>query len=147
MSAPDDFHMELARLVRFYEGLSPQTVAHVRAIYALDASFKDPFNEVRGHAAIVGIFEHMYVQVLQPRFVVVGSVARGEDAFLTWEFHFRMKRLSGAPQCVRGASHIRFDADGMVAMHRDYWDAAEELYEKLPLLGPCMRLLKKLVNR
>lgn len=147
MGEPPNFHQELARLVRFYQSLSPQTVAQVRAIYAPDASFKDPFNEVRGHAAIVGIFEHMYVQVLQPRFIVVDSVAQGGEAFLTWEFHFRMKRLAGAPQCVRGASHIRFDADGMVAMHRDYWDAAEELYEKLPLLGACMRLLKKLVNR
>lgn len=147
MSEQENFHQELARLVRFYENLSPQTVAQVRAIYALDASFKDPFNEVRGHAAIVRIFEHMYVQVLQPRFTVVSSIARGGEAFLTWEFHFHMKRLAGAPQCVRGATHIRFDADGLVAMHRDYWDAAEELYEKLPLLGGCMRLLKKLVNR
>jgi hypothetical protein len=30
-----------------------------------------------------------------------------------------------------------------VAVHRDYWDAAEELYEKLPLLGSLMRFLKR----
>jgi steroid delta-isomerase len=28
-------------------------------------------------------------------------------------------------------------------MHRDYWDAAEELYEKLPLVGALMRWLKR----
>ena len=28
-------------------------------------------------------------------------------------------------------------------MHRDYWDAAEELYEKLPILGGLMRWLKR----
>ena len=27
--------------------------------------------------------------------------------------------------------------------HRDYWDAAEELYEKLPVLGALMRLLRR----
>jgi len=27
--------------------------------------------------------------------------------------------------------------------HRDYWDAAEELYEKLPVIGALMRWLKK----
>ena len=32
-------------------------------------------------------------------------------------------------------------------MHRDYWDAAEELYEKLPLLGALMRWLKSAANR
>lgn len=137
----------LARLARFYETLSPQSVARVRALYAPDASFKDPFNDVRGHAAIVAIFEHMYVQVDAPRFVVLSRIQQGDEAFLTWEFRFRMKRLVSAPQCVRGASHIRFDADGLVALHRDYWDAAEELYEKLPLLGAFMRQLKKAVNR
>ena len=35
-----------------------------------------------------------------------------------------------------------FDADGRIARHRDYWDAAEELYMKLPLLGRLMRWLQ-----
>jgi hypothetical protein len=33
-----------------------------------------------------------------------------------------------------------------VAVHRDYWDAAEELYEKLPVVGSLMRWLKKRAN-
>ncbi|NBU45056.1 MAG: nuclear transport factor 2 family protein, partial [Betaproteobacteria bacterium] len=31
-------------------------------------------------------------------------------------------------------------------LHRDYWDAAEELYEKFPLVGHMMRWLKRRVN-
>ncbi|MEC5160990.1 nuclear transport factor 2 family protein [Janthinobacterium sp. CG_S6] len=147
MSMERNYEGELARLVHFYENLSLRTVPEVRAIYAPDASFKDPFNEVRGHAAIVHIFEHMYVQVYEPGFRVVSQIGRADEAFLTWEFRFRMKRLVSAPQCVRGATHIRFDADGLVSMHRDYWDAAEELYEKLPLLGGFMRLLKNAARR
>jgi hypothetical protein len=38
---------------------------------------------------------------------------------------------------------VRFDAAGQVALHRDYWDAAEELYEKIPVLGIMMRALKR----
>ena len=34
-------------------------------------------------------------------------------------------------------------ADGRVVEHRDYWDAAEQLYEKLPLIGGVLRLLKR----
>jgi hypothetical protein len=30
-----------------------------------------------------------------------------------------------------------------VNYHRDYWDAAGELYEQLPLVGGLMRWLKK----
>jgi hypothetical protein len=108
--------------------------------------FKDPFNEVRGTAAVAGIFEHMFVQVDAPRFVVTGSVLQGDQAFLTWDFLFRMKRYSGVEQCIRGATHLRFAADGRANFHRDYWDAAEELYEKLPLLGSFMRWLKRLAR-
>jgi hypothetical protein len=34
----------------------------------------------------------------------------------------------------------------LVTLHRDYWDAAEELYEKLPVVGGAMRWLKKRAN-
>ena len=36
--------------------------------------------------------------------------------------------------------------DGRIVMHRDYWDVAEELYEKLPLIGALMRWLKRRAN-
>lgn len=136
----------LQRLVRFYETLTPQSVPRLTEIYAPDARFKDPFNDVRGHAAIVRVFEHMFTQMDAPRFVVTARVAQGDEAFLTWELLFRFKRLAPGPQTIRGASHLRFDAAGLVLLHRDYWDAAEELYEKLPLLGGVMRMLKRRAN-
>ena len=46
-------------------------------------------------------------------------------------------------QTVRGCSHLVLDASGRIAMHRDYWDVAEEMYEKIPVLGALMRWLKK----
>jgi hypothetical protein len=39
-----------------------------------------------------------------------------------------------------------FNQDGKVVIHRDYWDAAEELYEKLPVVGGLMRWLKRRAN-
>ena len=49
-------------------------------------------------------------------------------------------------QTVRGASHLVLNEQGLVTLHRDYWDAAEELYEKLPLVGSLMRWLKRRAN-
>ena len=139
---------ELARLVRFYESIDPATLhEQLASVYATDAHFKDPFNEVQGHAAIGQIFSHMFHQVDQPRFQVVTGIQQGGDAFLTWEFRFRMKRYRTEQQCIRGATHIVFDDLGLVKLHRDYWDAAEELYEKLPLLGAFMKMLKRAAAR
>ncbi|MFT5645231.1 MAG: hypothetical protein ACI83P_002799, partial [Janthinobacterium sp.] len=65
-----DCQPHLQRLVHFYETLSAQSLPQVIGLYDPQARFKDPFNEVVGHAAIAGIFKHMFVQVDAPRFVV-----------------------------------------------------------------------------
>lgn len=138
-----DYDPRLARVIGFYETMDEASLAGLGQVYAGDAVFKDPFNEVSGLAAIGVIFRHMYVQVEAPRFVVKSRMAAGDEAFLTWHFLFRMKGSPDKEQCIRGASHLRFDAAGLVADHRDYWDAAEELYEKIPVLGGFMRWLKR----
>jgi hypothetical protein len=38
---------------------------------------------------------------------------------------------------------MTFNEQSLIVEHRDYWDAAEELYEKIPVLGALMRWLKK----
>ncbi|MCK6408790.1 nuclear transport factor 2 family protein [Thauera sp.] len=128
------------RLARFYEALAPANLAALDALYAPGARFKDPFNEVTGTAAIRRIFAHMFATTDAPRFVVTDCIEQGEQAMLGWEFHFVLR---GRALIVRGVTHLRFDADGRVVLHRDYWDAAEELYEQLPLLGGVMRLIKR----
>ncbi|MFU2486082.1 nuclear transport factor 2 family protein [Thauera sp. WH-1] len=127
-------------VARFYETLAPHTLAGLDALYAADARFKDPFNEVVGTAAIRRIFAHMFDTVDAPRFVVTERIAQGAQAMLGWDFHFVLR---GRPVVVHGVTHLRFDAGGRVVLHRDYWDAAEELYEKLPLLGTLMRALRR----
>jgi steroid Delta-isomerase len=137
----------VARVVAFFEALTPTDVARIGEFYRDDAHFKDPFNEVQGTSAIEHVFAHMYVALHEPRFVVRDIVADGDQCFLTWDFLFRFKRFSPTQeQCVRGGSHIVFGSDGRIALHRDYWDAAEELYEKLPAVGALMRWLKRRAN-
>lgn len=139
-----DVDSAVHRLVRLYEELAPEHLAGLGAYYAPDACFKDPFNEVRGVPAITRIFEHMFASLQDPRFVVTQKLVQDDRAFLEWEFRFRLRRWRPeVEQCIRGASSLRFDAQGRVAHHRDYWDAAEELYEKLPLLGALMRWLRR----
>lgn len=132
------------RIVHAFESLSPESVARLAAIYAPDAGFKDPFNDVRGLPEIQRIFAHMFEALVQPRFVVTQRIVQGQQCFLCWEFHFGFRQTKiGEAQCIFGATHLTLDASGLIAMHRDYWDAAEELYEKLPWIGGLMRWLKR----
>ncbi|MFM9916083.1 MAG: nuclear transport factor 2 family protein [Rhizobacter sp.] len=136
----------VARIVDAFETLTPADIPRLGEFYAADAAFKDPFNEVHGVTAIQQVFAHMYVALDSPRFVVHDVIVQGDQCVLTWDFLFRFRRFSSELQTVRGASHLRLDARGLITLHRDYWDAAEELYEKLPAIGALMRWLKQRAN-
>ncbi|GGC88488.1 transcriptional regulator [Undibacterium terreum] len=146
-SAPMNFEKDLDMLADFYEKMTLESCQQLHLIYAADAFFKDPFNEVRGLDVIRSIFEHMFVQVDKPRFKIHTRILQNNEAFLTWDFMFTMKNRSYEAQKIRGATHLRFNAVGRVSYHRDYWDAAEELYEKIPVLGSLMRLLKRIARK
>ncbi len=136
--------MPLDDLIGFYHGLSPADVARFPEFYADDAWFKDPFNEVRGVAAIQRIFAHMFEQVGEPRFIVTEQMLGETGAMLVWKFHFRFGGCGrGQRHVMHGVSHLRFTAAGKVCYHRDYWDTGEELYMKLPGLGLLMRGLRR----
>ena len=141
MAAPTDPAVQ--RIVTLFEQLSPQDLPRLAEIYTTDAHFKDPFNAVQGVAAIERVFEHMFSSLEAPRFVIRDVVVQGRQCFLSWDFMFRMKRFNRDEQVIHGGSHLRLAADGRITEHRDYWDAAEELYEKLPVLGALMRWLKQ----
>ncbi len=134
------------RIVERFENLAEADLARLSEVYTPDARFKDPFNAVQGVPAIEGIFRHMFVALVAPRFVIRDVVVQGDQCFLTWDFLFRMRRYSREEQCIHGGSHLRLAADGRIESHRDYWDAAEELYEKLPVVGALMRWLKTRAN-
>jgi ketosteroid isomerase-like protein len=135
------------QIAHYFETLTPESVSTLNDYYSETARFKDPFNEVVGVPAIQKIFEHMFVSLEKPHFVITGQVIEGDQAFLTWEFRFRFKRFdTQTDQVVLGTSHLVLDAQQRISMHRDYWDVAEELYEKLPWVGALMRWLKKKAN-
>lgn len=139
--------MNADRLIDFYENLTPARVADLPEFYADNAYFKDPFNEVQGVGAIQGIFIHMFRQLDAPRFVVTSRIVDPGGIALVWEFHYHTRRWGKTrPNLIRGISHMKFDAGGKVIFHRDYWDAAEELYAKLPLIGHLIAALQKMLS-
>lgn len=129
-----------AQVADFFETLSPDSLARLGQVYAEQARFKDPFNDVTGLPGIRRVFVHMFETVRAPRFVVHHGLTQGDEAWLSWDFI--IQRPDGA-LTVHGATNLQFAADGRVVLHRDYWDTAEELYAKLPLIGPLVRWLTR----
>ncbi len=41
-----------------------------------------------------------------------------------------------------GMTHVRFNPEGQVILHQDYWDSAAGLFEYVPVVGGGIRLIK-----
>ena len=153
-----DMSERLVKIKTFYETLSPDSLDQIGELYAPNARFKDPFQSVQGQGAIRGVFEHMFQLQATSRFIVVGitqSVPEtvpvpdtvlvpesisGAQACLRWIYWLELR---GKPVSIEGCSWLCFDAAGYIVDHRDYWDAAEELYEKIPVLSWLMQWLRR----
>jgi len=133
----------LDTLCNYFEKLSADTLDELDAHYAADAWFKDPFHEVSGVESIRAILGHTFDKLPGARFRVTRRFPGVDlNAVILWEMDFVMP-ITRELTTISGATHLTFDAAGKVTRHRDYWDAAEELYARLPVLKWLMRGLAR----
>ena len=128
------------RYLQTFTNLQADELERLAGIFAADARFKDPFNDVRGLAAITRIFAHMFATTQHSRFMIVDHALVGDTLFIRWDYHFQT--LKGVAWEIPGTSVVRFNAAGLAVEHVDYWDPAEHIYSKLPVLGWLMRWLR-----
>ena len=103
--------------------------------------FRDPFNEVRGHDAILRVLDHTRRNVKDVKVQTLDTAWSESTAYLKWEMTGRV-RYVGHWSCT-GMSEIGFAPDGRIASHVDHWDTATQLYAHLPVVGwLCRRMLR-----
>jgi steroid delta-isomerase len=132
-----------AAYVQFYEALKPETLGDLSSVVHDDIFFKDPFNEVRGVQAYAAILTHMFNVAPDIEFKVAHCAYAEEICFLRWESRATVKALGKEPWVVQGMSELTFAPDGRVLTHVDHWDAAAQFYERLPILGSVLRLIRR----
>lgn len=133
----------VARLCAFWETLRPATLSNLPAIYHHHLHFCDPFNNVHGSAHLHALLERMFQRLHEPRFVINGLALQHDGAVLMWDFHYRLRNWQPQRErSIHGLSHARFGDDGRVIEHRDYWDAATQVYAHVPVLGSVLRWLQ-----
>lgn len=134
----------LDRYCALFAALQPGDVARLPDYFAPDARFKDPFNDVRGVAAVQAVFAHMYRVTEGPRFEILERAVAGDaTGFVRWRFRFAPRGRPRAAREIEGVSRVVFGPDGRVVEHVDYWDPVEGLYAGLPLLGAVLRALRR----
>ncbi len=139
-----DFTAKARSYGLFFEGIQPGNVDEIRALVTNDVRFKDPFNDVRGQDRLCRLLAKMFEDAAEISFAMREQAGDGPVHFLRWTFTCRPRsRFVKERWPIDGVSMIRFARDGLVQEHIDYWDAAEQIYGRLPVLGPLLRLASR----
>ncbi len=142
MTTPDRHESVLHAYAKYFETLTPASVNDLDLLAVDDMTFEDPFNCVTGREKVKALFRKMFEDMDNPAFTVTDSFRRqGErTAILKWRFTGHVPKLGAID--FTGLSEIRFDETGFITSHIDYWDAASHFYEKIPVIGFLIRLIK-----
>jgi len=133
----------LVRYCALFAALRAEDLVRLPDFFTADVRFKDPFNDVRGIAAVQAVFAHMFAVTERPRFEILEQAMSGASGFVRWRFRFAPRGRPQAEREIEGVSRVLFAPDGRVVEHVDYWDPVGGLYDSLPVLGPVLRLLRR----
>ena len=139
MTAPETIEAYVA----FFENLSPESLHRLDALCAPDVRFNDPFNDVHGVAHFRAVLAKMFHDVAEPHFEVTDRALSKHACYLRWVFTYRVAGSNAKLRRIEGVSEIHFDATGKVTAHIDHWDAGAQIYERIPVLGALVRMVKR----
>lgn len=122
---------------RYFAGMTPASVREQTAtVYAPGSYLNDTLVGIDGPARIETYFAHTIerARLLKVEFLERAPV--GTDWYVRWRMTVAADGLNGGQPVVSyGVTHFRFDPQGRVLIHKDFWDAGTGLYEQLPVLG------------
>lgn len=134
----------IGRVQALFETYTPENVQDLGPqVYAEDAYLRDGFKELHGGEAIVEYLVESAESVGECRFEFRDAVSQDGNVYLRWVMQLRMPkdppdRLDEAI----GMSHFRFNEEGKVIFHQDYWDPTDVLYSRIPVANWLIKKVK-----
>jgi hypothetical protein len=140
---------ERAALTRIKDFLShlmdEQSRARTADVYADDAFFNDTIKTEIGAAKIEEYFDGTADNAEAIEVEFQDMARSGNDYYLRWVMDVRFKKFHrGRSFRTIGMTHVRFDEQGRVILHQDYWDSAAGFFQHVPVLGGGIRYIKSL---
>lgn len=116
----------------------------IRAVYAPEVRFNDTLKSIKG----VDPLEHYLIETARSvescKVEIDEVLTSPSGVYVRWRMGIRFKKFrKGTTQESIGMTHLRFDKEGRVVYHQDYWDSGANLFEKIPVLGLGIRAVKR----
>lgn len=138
---------ERQAIERFRDLLSdfkaPDFREQIHEVYAEEVFFDDTLKTVRGVDAVEEYLVASADAVERATVEFVDLVASNGNYYLRWVMTIRFQRFARREEKRSvGMTHVRFDGDGKVVLHQDYWDSARGLWDHVPAIGWVLRRAK-----
>lgn len=132
------------RVKEFFAVMTEDSVRRqTRLVYAPEAYLNDTLKSLNG-AAVIEDYFLATVRNAESVTVRFEDVAEsGGNYYFRWVMDTRLKKLREG-QTIRtiGITMVRFDAQGRVVLHQDFWDATAGVFEHVPVVGTAIRGIK-----
>lgn len=132
--------LDAERYVNALQNLSEDNLSQFLTLLDEDVHFKDPFNEGQGTDYFHHAMIDMYEKLDDVRFDVFEQCYADGTLVMHWVYSAKQKTLGEFS--FKGVSWVKFNDEGKVTHHSDYWDSAE-LMQRVPLLGAAVRYFKR----
>ena len=134
---PDNLTTAINRLQAYYRKISRSSVEHLtKDVYANDAYLCDTLHVAHGADQIEAYFLQTSERVSTMHVTILDHSVSGGEVYTRWTMTIAAEKLAGGqPVTTFGTSHFRFNPEGKVILHQDFWDASAGFFEHLPGLG------------
>lgn len=136
----------LDRFTGFLQGIGDVKFVRANAskVYASTAYLDDTLAIHRGEAEIEAYFTKTS-ETMKSYEVTINDIAKsGDDYYVRWTMVFAAPALSGGePVHSIGVSQVRFNREGKVEFHQDFWDSGKNFHGHLPGVGGAVGFVRK----
>lgn len=135
----------LERVKQLFSNYTRENLAaNVTEVYAGDVYFRDAFKQFN-HAGEIREYMLAGLEPLEQAEFVFNRVARsGNDYYFDWTMRLDFKKTPpNTWEESIGVSHMRFNAEGKVIFHQDYWDPTDIVYRRIPIARQLIAFVKK----
>lgn len=115
---------------------APDLADKVKTVYGEKIYFNDTLNTINDRSEMLTYLQHTANNLDSYIFTLTDHAASGDNLYLRWTMDIQFSALGRdiRSQSI-GMSHLKFNADGKVVVHQDYWDSVEAIYQHLPFIG------------
>lgn len=118
--------------------------AKVEQLYADELYFNDTFKTFNRLDDLAPYLEETGEMVQVSSVTILGHTADGEDVLIRWlmdlEFSAGGKDIKSRSL---GMTHLRFNNNGKVILHQDFWDSTDGFFSHLPIVGGFVHRIKE----